>query len=666
MNIFEFEQDNGQIIEVEAMSKEKAIATYKKYKNKLLSNTQSEKSKLLNEVAKEEVANKSIGQAVKESFYNRPTFQAIGGAAGIIPSAMAGATVGAVGGPIGSLVGGVTGGVLGGLAGGQVYDITQSIATGETQKPSEQYKQLGKDLKSEVAYNLAGASIPGVAGAIRRGLGGATESAKQIYEAGVRTNVPQSLVTASESKLVSAYNRVLGVFPLTGGPIRTEAAKRTSSINALANDTLNSFGPNASLTDLGVDMTNAAKNSYSKFRLTSSSLYDDFIESTKQLDDPKIFQLNNAKEAVELVEAGIKSPIDSPRSDSVLDFLKKIKEIPGKIDPQEYRALQADINYLMRKSAKEGLDTKRLRDVKKALEKDFSMPIIGENILSVSPSGAITNESIDAVLQSHKIANEFYAEGMTKFSSPIAKKFRSVDKNIFGPGAEIAGTINSDELAKKALKIGSPQSLVQLRGLVGDKVYKKSVASIMDDAFSKAQSTKSTDVDLNFDVNTLKKELGFIGKKKENLEGLKELLKGTDISYQQFTDFLTVAQAHTDTFVPNLSQFLARRVGLGGARSLSAIAGAGAGAAGIMTAPFTTLGILYTSRMGSKLIANPKNLELANTLLDFRSPRMLKWQSAMRGITQLMSDKDITDEDKDALSIYKEEIKKLKPTRRNP
>jgi hypothetical protein len=45
---------------------------------------------------------------------------------------------------------------------------------------------------------------------------------------------------------------------------------------------------------------------------------------------------------------------------------------------------------------------------------------------------------------------------------------------------------------------------------------------------------------------------------------------------------------------------------------------------------------------------------------------MLKWQSAMRGITQLISEKDITDEDKEALSIYKEEIKKLKPTRRNP
>ena len=654
MNIFEFEQDNGQIIEFVADTKEQAIKAFQNYNKQNLPTVTTEKEKVLNEFAKEEVANQSIGQAVKESFYNRPTFQAIGGAAGIIPSAMAGATVGAVGGPVGSLLGGVTGGILGGLAGGQVYDITQSIVTGETQKPSEQYKQLGKDLKSEVAYNLAGASIPGVAGALRRGLGGATESAKQIYEAGVRTNVPQSLVTASESKLVSAYNRVLGVFPLPGGPIRTEAVKRTSSINALANDTLNAFGPNASLTDLGVDMTNAAKNSYSKFRLTSSSLY------------PKIFQLNNAKEAVELIEAGIKSPIDSPRSDSVLDFLKKIKEIPGKIDPQEYRALQADINYLMRKSAKEGLDTKRLRDVKKALEKDFSMPVIGENILSVSPSGAITNESIDAVLQSHKIANEFYAEGMTKFSSPIAKKFQSVDKNIFGPGAEIAGTINPDELAKKVLKIGSPQSLAQLRGLVGDKVYNKSVASIMDDAFAKAQSTKSTDVDLNFDVNTLKKELGFIGKKKENLEGLKELLEGTDISYQQFSDFLTVAQAHTDTFVPNLSQFLARRVGLGGARSLSAVAGAGAGAAGIMTAPFTTLGILYTSRMGSKLIANPKNLELANTLLDFRSPRMLKWQGAMRGITQLMSEKDITSEEKDALSLYKEEIKKLKPTRRNP
>ena len=666
MNIFEFEKDNGQIIEFVAKTQEQAIKAFKNYNKKNVPTVTSEKDKVLNEFAKEEVANKSISQSVKESFYNRPTFQALGGAAGIIPSAMAGAAVGSVVPGIGNIIGGITGGVLGGLAGGQVYDITQSIATGKEQKPSEQYKQLGKDLKSEVAYNLAGASIPAVAGAVRRGLGGATESAKKIYEAGVRTNVPQSLVTASDSKLVAGYNRVLGVFPLTGGPIRTEAAKRTASINALANDTLNAFGPNASITDLGVDMTTAAKNSYSKFRLTSSSLYDDFIESTKQLDDPKIFQLTNAKEAVEIIETGIKSPVDSPRSDAVLDFLRQIKEIPGKIDPQQYRSLQADINFLMRKGSKEGLDIKRLRDVKKALEKDFSMPVIGENVLSVSPSGAIRNESIDAVLQSHKIANDFYAEGMAKFASPTAKKFKQIDKNIFGAGAEIPGTINADQLAKKVLKIGSPQSLQQLRGLVGDKVYKTSVKSLMDDAFDKATKSTPTDVDLNFDVNKLKKELGFIGQKSENFEGLKELLKGTDVSFQQFSDFLTVAQAHTDTFVPNLSQFIARRVGLGGARSLAAIAGAGGAVAGVATAPFTTLGILYTSRMGSKLIANPKNLELANTLLDFRSPRMLKWQRAMRGITQLISDKDITDEDKEALSIYKEEIKKLKPGRKLP
>jgi len=665
MNIFEFEKDNGQIVEIEANTQEQAVKAFKSYNKKNAPTVTSEKDKVLNEFAKEEVANKAIAQSVKESFYNRSTFQALGGAAGIIPSAMAGATVGAVGGPIGSIVGGITGGILGGLAGGQVYDITQSIATGEVQKPAEQYKQLAKDLKSEVAYNVAGAAIPGVAGALRRGLGGATESAKKIYEAGVRTNVPQSLVTASDSKLVSGYNRVLGVFPMTGGPIRTEAAKRTASINSLANDTLNAFGPNASITDLGVDMTTAAKNTHSKFRLASSSLYDDFLENTKQLDDPKIFQLNNAKEAVELIEAGIKSPVDSPRSDAVLDFLKQIKEIPGKIDPQQYRSLQADINFLMRKGGKEGLDVKRLRDVKKALEKDFSMPVIGTNS-SMSPSGAITSEAIDAVLQSHKIANDFYAEGMAKFASPTAKRFRQVDKNIFGAGAEIPGTINADQLAKKVLKIGSPQSLQQLKGLVGDKVYKTSVRSLMDDAFSKAQKTASTDVDLNFNVNTLKEELGFIGKKSENFEGLKELLEGTDVSFQQFSDFLTVAQAHTDTFVPNLSQFLARRVGIGGARSLASVGGVGAAAGGMMTAPFATLGIMYTSRMGSKLIANPKNLELANTLLDFRSPRMLKWQGAMRGITQLMGDKDITDVEKEALSIYKEEIKKIKPGRKLP
>ena len=31
---------------------------------------------------------------------------------------------------------------------------------------------------------------------------------------------------------------------------------------------------------------------------------------------------------------------------------------------------------------------------------------------------------------------------------------KQIDKNIFGAGAEIPGTINADQLAKKVLKIG--------------------------------------------------------------------------------------------------------------------------------------------------------------------------------------------------------------------
>ena len=275
---------------------EKALKNYLKNddtdnlkENTTVSNIISD-DKEKNEFIADEVKNKSIQTAIKDSFNNRATFQAIGGAVGVVPSMIAGATVGSVVPGIGNIVGGITGGILGGLAGGQVYDVAQGLLTGETQSVPEQYKQLAKDVKNEVMFNVGGASVPGLGPAFNRLLGGATESAKKIYEAGVRTGVQQDLVTASDSALVQGYNRALGVFPLTGGPIRSAAQRRASSINQLANDTLNAFGPNASMVDLGVEMTRAAKESYAAFRRTSASLYDDFVKSTENLSNPNIFK----------------------------------------------------------------------------------------------------------------------------------------------------------------------------------------------------------------------------------------------------------------------------------------------------------------------------------------------------------------------------------------
>ena len=156
------------------------------------------------------------------------------------------------------------------------------------------------------------------------------------------------------------------------------------------------------------------------------------------------------------------------------------------------------------------------------------------------------------------------------------------------------------------------------------------------------------------------------GKKRENLDGLRLILKDSDVSFEKFIDFITVAQAHTDTYVPSASQFLQRRLTLGGAKAVTAVAGVGAAGVGLATAPITAIGILFASRQGSKLITNPKNLELAHTLLDFKSPRMVKWQGAMRAIELLLSEKDITKEDKEGLSILKEQIKNEKPTRIYP
>ena len=171
--------------------------------------------------------------------------------------------------------------------------------------------------------------------------------------------------------------------------------------------------------------------------------------------------------------------------------------------------MQEDIGYLFKTAGKEGKDTTRLTKVKKAVEKDFNMPVINskaENIIS----GIEENTIVQSVLESHALANSFYAEGMAKFNSPMARKFKQVNKNIFGPGANIDGTINADELARKVLKIGSPQSIQQLRTLVGEKQFAQVRTAFVNDAFEDA--TTMTKTDLNFNVDKLSKSFSFFSK----------------------------------------------------------------------------------------------------------------------------------------------------------
>jgi len=593
----------------------------------------------------------NLKQQLGRAFYNRPTFQALGGAAGFI-----GGTPLPGFGNLALSAGGAT-------TGGQLYDLIETLrGKQEPRTLPEAIESTGKDLTTESAYNLAFASLPGVAQAIKKGITGVTDNSRALFEASKRLNVPLNIAGVTDTALGKGYQKVIGVFPFVGKPIRTGFEQQKEALNKVADDILNSFGPNMSISNLGVNIYKAAKNTNQEFRNKARQNYKLFEDAVKKL--PKnarnVIGLNNTKKVITELEKdlpifalkGGKKTTISPAKDEIYNFLQKIKSIKGPISPEQYKGLKQDINYFLKDA--NNVNVRRLQKTKKALEEDF---------LSLAPIKS-TPENLKKykeVLTAHKTANDFFAEGMKKFETPTAKRFQRADKNIFNSNTFKSGTINADELIKNVIKLDSPQAVRDLQKLIPKDTFKNVAQSVVNKAFDSAKiiDTKGKPL-LNYDVNKITNALGITGKSKEKLDGIKEIFKATNVDFNKFQDFIKLASRYQGNEFANPSTFVARRAVLGGVRSIPGIAMA-AGAAVNLPA---TAGLVIAGRLGSKLLANPKNLDNVMTLLNPQSSKIRQYQLAMRAFESLASSKESTNEEKigfiEMRNELSEELKQLR------
>ena len=198
----------------------------------------------------------------------KPTFEAAGAIFGSIPGA-----------PLGP-AGIVAGGTAGATAGGQLYDILQSYITDEPTDFATQTERLKGDFQREAILQSFFAKVPGMFTATKRFIFGKPDDS--LYNSAKRLNYPLSL-SDSGNIISKGYGTVIGVFPFIGNPIKKAAAKKATFLNNKAVDTLNTFGPNVTLTKLGVDMTKASKSTLDDFRVVSGFFYDDFYKAVDKL-----------------------------------------------------------------------------------------------------------------------------------------------------------------------------------------------------------------------------------------------------------------------------------------------------------------------------------------------------------------------------------------------
>jgi hypothetical protein len=632
----------------------------------------------------EEQKTQSFTQSAINSLKSRETGLAAGGFGGFATGARFGAMGGTmVGGLPGAVIGGLAGGVLGATGAGQVYDIVDSYIQGENKTFDESTKQALKDIKTETMFSMIGQTIPGIKPAITRLLSKREKGelvgkdAKELYDAGKRIGV--DIVPLDISKNIGKlYGKVAGVFPLVGRPIKELGEERGKRLNVIRGQMLDDLAPNTHISELGVDMFNAAKNSSKEFKNVASDLYNVFYKEAGKINKPfipsqnikneasliiKDFLQKRPKEVItktvvrggKKVKLKVKKPIPASVNQKYGNYIRKLSRLDDFVTPAQIKQIKQDLNnFSDLVTGKDGVGVMRLTKLNKAADgalRDFD----NYNLSAFGMDANVSKESLGKLVSELKAADAFYANGIQLYNRSTAGKFKKVNKNIFLSGFDKPGSIESDELFKYVVKTGSPQSLKDLKVLIGDDNFAKVSRKIIENAFTKAAVRDDKFRGLLFNPNILEEELGLIGRNQS--EVLENITQGTKLSKQKLQDLIEVSKAHANLEIPDVGAFVARRATLGGYKS---ILGGFVMGAGVVSEPVSTAALIGITNRTSAFLANPKNVDLAIEALDITAPRALRYiagEKLLRGYV-----KDTEGEEKEA---YKEIEKFYKDNKKN-
>jgi len=273
----------------------------------------------------------------------RPTFEAAGAIGG-----------GVVGGAALNPATSVAGGTLGAMGAGQLYDVLQSAITDEPTNFGTQIEKAKSDFQREATLQTFFSKVPGAFTALKRGIFGKAD--KSLYDSAKRLNYPLSL-SDSGNMISKGYGRVIGVFPFVGSPIKKGIAGKADILNKTADDTLNTFAPNVTLTKLGIDMAEASKSTFGDFKRVTSFLYDDFYRAAGKVTAPIISTSNfknSLKNYVNLIDEGKiavkKGNLKTPQKDRIYNYARSAMEIPEYINVSQYKSLIKDIQTFAKQS----------------------------------------------------------------------------------------------------------------------------------------------------------------------------------------------------------------------------------------------------------------------------------------------------------------------------
>ena len=555
------------------------------------------------------------------------------------------------------------GGVFGSITGAAAYDIAQALVTGD-KKYLPNWDQLNQDTREAIFWESIGLLLPEVVPKLASKTLDYSDPAIQQARK-IANSLGIQLDIAAQSKIGQLVLKPIGILPLLGGGLRASKGKRVSKLNDIMNDVLAKIAPTTSWTKQGVNIFQRGVDKFNRMKKVADELWQRTYDSHAMLPDRNILNadeifgafklfgegkilrefkgITDAQGIIrsfdDLIESGwfkdnnIERLAKNAAVKDMFNWMRKSqKEIikqGGDISYEQFRNWNGKLNSLYNDIVNQGTQ----------MNKEFAKVLVNfKTALDTAVSPQKINLSkindplqAEALLNLHKTANTYTKAFKTLFESPAAGSFKVFVKNIFDTGIDLTKK-DMDMMLENILKIKSPQTLRDMKKIVGEKVFKDIAMEFVNNAFQKSKGmfdiTGSGSVSaadkkrlLQFDPLKLAKELGF------NIRSLDErgtfLLKEAAIDPQLLRNIVEYGAFEAGVKIGDPSSYLMRSAQIKGLQPfIRGFLGGGAGTAvsfgalGGGTALGGLLGTLIMRYGLTKVLGNPNLAKAADIVFD--------------------------------------------------
>lgn len=536
---------------------------------------------------------------------------AIGGVGGAALGAAAGMGPGSV---PGMIAGGALGSGGGQYAGDVILNALKSMGVyegGQQRGVGEMTKRAGETAAFDAAAGMGAPVLGKMYQGAKSAALGVGEQGLRAYREAADQGINLGLSDVAGRSLPRLYEKVIGSFPVMGGPLRKAFDRKIGEVEAATGRAVESIGQSRGTAESGRELTDAARAEFEKFRV----LRDDKYDRARQAAASATMGTDNLRKQASDIVAEWDSQAVAGLSRNEPEIVSKAREFanaPDTVTFPQYEGMAGELDRLMDKARTEGYRIKQGTNVANALREDVQT-------LSDKRALDFWNE-----------AETFFKENHPRFDTTTAQQFGRVDRNIFRAGREKAGSVNADEVFSKAFDAKSPIAMRELRDVVGPEAFSNALATHLDNVIQKSMTEQVVKGDAKQVISAaaLSRNLGFDNPKSPQFASLQAAFNLADRpdGVRALKQLVDAAAKATDRGAPNVSQFLARRGVMGGMGALESAlpVGAALGAASSGGNPLVPLmGFLAANRLSNRL-ADPKFLREMAVILDPKTPEELR------------------------------------------